>query len=59
MGSAPNRQLEALPPDVLANLLDGEIRGYLDAAILEADRVAEIPDRRTIARELPSAGGAA
>ena len=53
-GARQTCQLEALPPDVLADFLDGEIRGYLDTAILEADRVAEIPDRRTIARELPA-----
>jgi hypothetical protein len=53
-GGRQTCQLEALPPDVLADVLDGEIRGYLDTAILEADRVAEISDRRTIARELPA-----
>jgi hypothetical protein len=47
-------QLEALPPDVLANVLESEIRGYLDLAILEADRADDIPTRRMIARELPA-----
>ena len=53
-GARQTCQLEALPPDVLADLVDGEIRSYLDTTILEADRVAEIPERRTIARELPA-----
>lgn len=57
-GARQTCQLEALPPDVLADLLDSEIRGYLDAGILEADREAEIPERRTIARELPAPGRA-
>jgi hypothetical protein len=47
--------LEArLPPDVLANLLESEIRGCLDMEILEADQANDVLARRTITRELPA-----
>lgn len=48
-------QLEALPPDVLASLLDATIKTYLNLAVLEADRLAEEEERRRISKALPSA----
>ena len=48
-------QLEALPPDTLAGLLDASIRRHLDPSILEEDREAEEQERRQIARALPPA----
>jgi hypothetical protein len=50
-------QLEALPPDVLAEQLDQAIRRHLDGAVLEEDREAEVAARRNIARALPAAEG--
>jgi hypothetical protein len=47
-------QLEALPPDVLAELLDRAILRHLDGAVLEEDRAAEVTARRNIARALPA-----
>jgi hypothetical protein len=52
-------QLEALPPDVLAGLLDATIKTYLNLAVYEEDRKAEAEDRRRITKALPAAGGAA
>lgn len=51
----PTCQLEALPPDVLAERLDHAIRQWLDEVILEEDREAEVTSRRNITRALPSA----
>ncbi len=48
-------QLEALPPDTLATLLDGSIAMFLDRDKLEEDREAEAQERRQIAKALPSA----
>jgi hypothetical protein len=47
-------QLEALPPNVLADVLAEAIEDHLDLAVLEADREAEIAERRQITRALPS-----
>jgi len=47
-------QLEALPPDVLAEALDAAIRRHLDEVALAEDREAEPGERRSIARALPS-----
>jgi hypothetical protein len=46
-------QLEALPPDVLAELLSRDIEAYLNEKILSEDREAEEQERRQIARALP------
>jgi hypothetical protein len=48
-------QLEALPPDTLARLLDTAIAGHLDPDVLAEDREAEALERRQIAKALPSA----
>jgi len=58
-GAKPTYQLEALPPDVLATMVDGEITSLFNREILKADVAAEPGTRRTIAKQLPSAGGAA
>jgi hypothetical protein len=52
-------QLEALPPDVLAGLLDATIKTYLNLAVYEEDLKAEEEERRRITRALPAPGGAA
>jgi hypothetical protein len=52
-------QLEALPPDVLAGLLDATIKTYLNLAVYEQDLKAEEEERRRITKALPAAGGAA
>jgi hypothetical protein len=52
-------QLEALPPDALAGLLDATIKTYLNLAVYERDLKAEEEERRRITRALPSAGDAA
>src|SRR5215203_5567730 len=52
-------QLEALPPDVLAGLLDATIKTYLNLAVYEQDLRAEEEERRRIAKALPSAGSGA
>ena len=57
-GGRETCQLEALPPDVLANVITREIESYLDLNLLAARRGDELPTRRKIARALP-AGGAA
>jgi hypothetical protein len=58
-GGRETCQLEALPPDVLAAVLTTTIESYLDPEILKVDREAEAEERRSIAKALPSAGGAA
>jgi hypothetical protein len=52
-------QLEALPPDVLAGLLDATIKTYINLAVYERDLVAEEEERRRITKALPAPGGAA
>jgi hypothetical protein len=52
-------QLEALPPDVLAGLLDATIKTYLNLAVYEQDLKAEEEERRRITKALPPVGGAA
>ncbi len=47
-------QLEALPPDVLASLLDATIKTYLDLAVYEQDIKAEEEERRRITKALPA-----
>lgn len=47
-------QLEALPPDVLAGLLDATVKTYLNLAVYEQDRLAEEEERRRITRALPA-----
>jgi hypothetical protein len=47
-------QLEALPPDVLAGLLDATVKTYLNLATLEQDRKAEEEERRRITKALPA-----
>jgi hypothetical protein len=51
-------QLEALPPDVLAGLLDATIKTHINLAVYEQDLKAEEEERRRITKALPSAGGA-
>jgi hypothetical protein len=48
-------QLEALPPDVLAGLLDATIKTYLNLAVYERDLKAEQEERRRITKALPAA----
>jgi hypothetical protein len=52
-------QLEALPPDVLAGLLDATVKTYLNLAVYEQDLKTEEEERRRITKALPAAGGAA
>jgi hypothetical protein len=47
-------QLEALPPDLLAEQLDRAINRYLDEGVLKEDREAEVAARRNITRALPA-----
>jgi hypothetical protein len=47
-------QLEALPPDVLAGLLDATIKTYLNLAVYERDLKAEDEERRRITKALPA-----
>ncbi len=47
-------QLEALPPDVLAGLLDATIKTYLNLAVYEQDLKAEQEERRRITKALPA-----
>jgi hypothetical protein len=47
-------QLEALPPDVLAGLLDATIKTYLNLAVYERDLKAEEEERRRITKALPA-----
>jgi hypothetical protein len=51
-------QLEALPPDVLAGLLDATIKTYLNLAVYERDLKAEEEERRRITKALPAGEGA-
>jgi hypothetical protein len=55
-GGRETCQLEALPPDVLANVITREIESYLDPDLLAARRGAELPTRRKISRALPAGG---
>jgi hypothetical protein len=48
-------QLEALPPDVLAGLLDATVKTYINLAVYERDLKIEEEERRQIVRALPSA----
>jgi hypothetical protein len=52
-------QLEALPPDKLAELLETAIKRRLDMTVYREDLKAEEEERRRITKALPSAGGAA
>lgn len=52
-GDRDTFQLEALPPDVLAEVVAREIEGYLDPETLKADLEAEAEERRKIAKALP------
>ena len=47
-------QLEALPPDVLASLLDATIKTYINLAVYERDLKAEQEERRRITKALPA-----
>jgi hypothetical protein len=47
-------QLEALPPNRLADLLQQEIEGVLDPVLLQADADMEVLERRQIALALPT-----
>jgi hypothetical protein len=47
-------QLEALAPNVLANILGMAIEGHMDLDILKADREAEEEERRRITKALPA-----
>jgi hypothetical protein len=47
-------QLEALPPDVLAGLLDATIKTYLNLAILEEDLEADPPSHQRLTKALPA-----
>lgn len=58
-GVKPTYQLEALPPDVLAGIVDGEIINLFNREIFEADVAAQPGTRRTIAKQLPASDGAA
>ena len=50
-------QLEALPPDVLAGLLDATIKTHLNLAVYEQDLEAEEDERRRITKALPAPKG--
>lgn len=50
-------QLEALPPDLLRNIVVDTVEEYLDEGALESDRDREVTARRNIVGALP--GGAA
>jgi hypothetical protein len=52
-------QLEALPPDVLASLLDATIKTYFNLAVYEQDLKVEEEERRRITKALPAPPGAA
>lgn len=47
-------QLEALPPDIIASILNGAIKRHIDADILEFDRKQEKHERTEIAYALPA-----
>ena len=50
-------QLEALEPNVLAQILAQAIESHLDVEVLQADREAEKQERRNIAGALPAPKG--
>ena len=50
---AASCQLEALPPDVLAGLLDATVKTYLNLAVYGQDLKAEEEERRRITKALP------
>jgi len=50
-------QLEALPPDVLAGLLDATVKTYINLATLKQDRKEEEEERRRITKALPAPAG--
>jgi hypothetical protein len=50
---AASCQLEALPPDVLAGLLDAAVKTYLNLAVYGQDLKAEEEERRRITKALP------
>lgn len=52
-------QLEALPPDVLRNVVVGNVLAYIDPEVLREDQEAEVTARRNIVRALPAPGGSA
>jgi hypothetical protein len=52
-------QLEALPPDKLAEMLETAIRRRLDMVVYAEDLKAEEEERRRITKALPAVGGAA
>src|SRR5215208_68337 len=47
-------QLEALPPDVLAGLLDATIKTYINLSVYERDLKAEQEELRRITKALPA-----
>jgi hypothetical protein len=49
-------QLEALPPEAVAQYLSEAIEMFMDADVLAEDREAEVRERREITRALPSGG---
>ncbi|MCA1729717.1 MAG: hypothetical protein LC751_10005 [Actinobacteria bacterium] len=51
-------QLEALPPDALASLLDATIKTYFNLAIYEQDLKDEEEERRRITKALPAGANA-
>jgi len=51
-------QLEALPPDVLAGLLDATVKTYVNLAVYERDLREEEEERRRITKSLPAGSGA-
>jgi hypothetical protein len=58
-GDAPTYQLEAMPPDVLAQYLTTAIYDWLDLGQLEEDRETEVEKRHDILnqlRQLPAGG---
>jgi hypothetical protein len=55
-GSRRACQLEALAPDVLAGVLAQAIESHMDLDVREADREAEVEERRKIAKALPAPG---
>ena len=52
-------QLEALPPDTLADIIRARIEHFLSEEILVQDREKEPEERRLIAKALPAPKGAA
>lgn len=56
-GSRPTYQLEAVPPDVLAQVLRARIEGALDMEQVENDREHEAQARGQLLKALPAADG--